>query len=134
VMVTRAIADYKKIGLVSETLRVLDDDADANSCRAVAVEAQVKEYQIGCRDSEDEDLILITTPFNITEAAFKTSSEHGKYEHLGKVCQVRKDLGESVSALERIQRWETERDSAAPSTRPPERRRFSIVRLAKVAS
>jgi hypothetical protein len=74
VMVTSAIADYKKICLVSETLRLLDDDADANSCRAVAVQAQVKEYQIGCRDSEDEDVILITTPFNITDIAARVTS------------------------------------------------------------
>ena len=37
---TRATADddYKKICRVNENLRVLDDDADANSCRAIAVE------------------------------------------------------------------------------------------------
>jgi hypothetical protein len=51
---TRATADddYKKICRVNESLRVLDDDADANLCRAIAVDAHAREYQIGCRDGE----------------------------------------------------------------------------------
>ena len=45
-----AEGNYKKICRVSENLRVLDDGADANSCRTIAVDAQAQEYQIGCRD------------------------------------------------------------------------------------
>jgi hypothetical protein len=47
-----AEGNYKKICRVSENLRVLDDGADANSCRTIAVDSQAQEYQIGCRDSE----------------------------------------------------------------------------------
>jgi hypothetical protein len=48
-----AEGDYKKICRVSENLRVLDDRADANSCRTIAVNSQAQEYQIGCRDGEN---------------------------------------------------------------------------------
>ena len=75
---TRAPAgdDYKKICQVNENLRVLDDDADADSCRAIAVDFQAREYQIGCRDSENKDLIIVTPPFKITDrAATVTSSK-----------------------------------------------------------
>ena len=75
---TRASAadDYKKICQVNENLRVLDDDADADSCRAIAVDFQAREYQIGCRDSENKGPIIITPPFKITDkAATVTSSK-----------------------------------------------------------
>ena len=77
---TRAPAadDYKKICQVNEKLRVLDDDADADadSCRAVAVDFQAREYQIGCRDSESKGRIIVTAPFKITDkAATVTSSK-----------------------------------------------------------
>ena len=75
---TRAPAgdDYKKICQVNENLRVLDDDADADSCRAVAVDFQAREYQIGCRDSENKGPIIVTAPFKITDkAATVTSSK-----------------------------------------------------------
>ena len=52
-----ADSDYKKICLVSQNLRVLDDSDDANSCRAIAVGSQAQEYQIGCRDSENQGTI-----------------------------------------------------------------------------
>ena len=75
VMTTRTVADdYKKICRVNENLRVLDDDADANSCRAIAVEAQAREYQIGCRDSEDKGPIMVTSPFKITDKAVTVTS------------------------------------------------------------
>jgi len=68
--------DYKKICQVNENLRVLDDDADADSCRAIAVDFQAREYQIGCRDSENKGPIIITPPFKITDkAATVTSSK-----------------------------------------------------------
>src|SRR5262245_24754771 len=66
--------DYKKICRVNENLRVLDDEADANSCRAIAVEAQVREYQIGCRGEEDSDLIIVTEPISVTDKGARVSS------------------------------------------------------------
>ena len=73
---TRATADddYKKICRVNENLRVLDDDADANSCRAIAVGSQAQEYQIGCRDSENKGPIIVTAPFNINDKAARVTS------------------------------------------------------------
>jgi hypothetical protein len=73
---TRATAndDYKKICRVNEHLRVLDDDADANSCRAIAIDAQAQEYQIGCGDGENGGLIIVTAPFNITDKAARVTS------------------------------------------------------------
>ena len=71
-----AAGDYKKICQVDEKLRVLDDDADADSCRAIAVDFQAREYQIGCRDSENNGPIIVTAPFKITDkAATVTSSK-----------------------------------------------------------
>jgi hypothetical protein len=68
----RANDDYKKICQVSENLRVLDDDAD--SCRAIAVDSQVREYAIGCRDSENKGPIIVTLPFKITDKAVAVTS------------------------------------------------------------
>jgi hypothetical protein len=75
---TRAPAgdDYKKICQVNENLRVLDDDADADSCRAIAVDSRAREYQLGCRDSENKGPIIVTAPFKITDkGATVTSSK-----------------------------------------------------------
>jgi hypothetical protein len=69
-----ADSDYKKICLVSQNLRALDDSDDANSCRAIAVGSQAQEYQIGCRDSENQDIILVTTPFSINDKAARVTS------------------------------------------------------------
>ena len=73
---TRAPADddYKKICQVNENLRVLYDDADADSCRAIAVDSQAREYQIGRRDSEDKGPIMVTSPFKITDKAVTVTS------------------------------------------------------------
>jgi hypothetical protein len=71
-----AADDYRKICQVDEELRVLDDDADADSCRAVAVDFQAREYQIGCRDSENKGPIIVTAPFKINDkGATVTSSK-----------------------------------------------------------
>lgn len=69
-----ADSDYKKICLVSQNLRVLDDNDDANSCRAIAVGSQAQEYQIGCRDGENRGTILVTAPFSITDKAARVTS------------------------------------------------------------
>ena len=69
-----AEGNYKKICRVSENLRVLDDSADANSCRAIAVDSQAQEYQIGCRDSENTGTIIVTAPFHITDKAARVTS------------------------------------------------------------
>src|SRR5215470_9900916 len=66
--------NYKKICRVGENLRVLDDSADANSCRAIAVDSQAQDYQIGCRDSENADTIIVTAPFHITDKAARVTS------------------------------------------------------------
>jgi hypothetical protein len=73
---TRASAgdDYKKICQVNENLRVLDDDADADSCRAIAVDSRAREYQLGCRDSENKGPIVVTAPFKITDKAVTVTS------------------------------------------------------------
>jgi hypothetical protein len=70
----KAESNYKKICRVSENLRVLDDSADANSCRTIAVNSQAQEYQIGCRDGENTDTIIITGPFHITDKAARVTS------------------------------------------------------------
>jgi hypothetical protein len=64
--------DYKKMCRVSDNLRALDDNDDANSCRAFAVGSQAHEYQIGCRDREGA--IILTPPFNITDKAARVTS------------------------------------------------------------
>jgi hypothetical protein len=69
-----AEGDYKKICRVSENLRVLDDSADANSCRTIAIDSQAQEYQIGCRDSENMSTIVVTARFHITDKAARVTS------------------------------------------------------------
>jgi hypothetical protein len=69
-----ADSDYKKICLVRQHLRVLDGSDDANSCRAIAVGSQAQEYQIGCRDSENQGTVLVTAPFSISDKAARVTS------------------------------------------------------------
>jgi hypothetical protein len=69
-----ADSDYKKICLVSQNLRVIDGSDDANSCRAIAVGSQAQEYQIGCRNSENQSTILVTAPFRIIDKAARVTS------------------------------------------------------------
>jgi hypothetical protein len=69
-----AEGNYKKICRVGENLRALDDSADPNSCRAIAVDSQAQEYQIGCRDSENMGTIIVTAPFHITDKAARVTS------------------------------------------------------------
>ena len=68
-----ADGDYQKICRVSENLRVLDADGDANSCRQIAVGSQAQEYQIGCRDGENSGTIIVTAPFSITDKAARVT-------------------------------------------------------------
>ena len=65
--------DYKKICRVNDNMRVLDDDADADSCRAIAVDSQAREYQIGCRRREDS-VIIVTEPFSVTDKGARVTS------------------------------------------------------------
>ena len=69
-----ADGDYKKICRVGENLKVLNDSDDANSCRQIAVNSQAQEYQIGCRDGENTETIVVTAPFNITDKAARVTS------------------------------------------------------------
>ena len=66
--------DYKKICRVSDNLEVLADSDDANSCRQISVGSQAQEYQIGCRDSENNGTIIVTTPFGITDEAARVTT------------------------------------------------------------
>jgi hypothetical protein len=55
-------------------IHATDDSDDANSCRAIAVGSQAQEYQIGCRDGENQGIILVTAPFSITDKAARVTS------------------------------------------------------------
>jgi hypothetical protein len=66
--------DYKKICRVSENLKVLADSDDANSCRQIAVGSQAQEYQIGCRDRDNNGTIIVTTPFGITDKTARVTT------------------------------------------------------------
>src|SRR5262245_47278766 len=77
-----AEGNYKKLCRVSENLRVLDDSADANSCRAIAVDSQAQEYQIGCRDGENAGTTIVTAHFHISDKAARvTSSRLAAHAH-----------------------------------------------------
>ena len=69
-----AEGNYKKICRVGVNLRLLDDSADANSCRTIAVNSRAQEYQIGCSDGENTDNIIITAPFHITDKAARVTT------------------------------------------------------------
>ena len=69
-----AEGNYRKICRVSENLSVLDDSADANSCRAIAISSQAQEYQIGCREEENTGAIIVTAPFHISDKAARVTS------------------------------------------------------------
>src|SRR5438876_7457600 len=53
-----ADSDYKKVCKIGVNLTVLAEDANANSCRAIAVTSNSQDYQIGCRDAKNEGLVM----------------------------------------------------------------------------
>jgi hypothetical protein len=57
-----AESDYKKICLVSQNLRVLDDSDDANSCRAIAVGSQAQAIKSDAVTAKTRALFLLLHP------------------------------------------------------------------------
>jgi hypothetical protein len=69
-----ADSDYKKVCKIGVNLTVLAEDANANSCRAVAITSNSQDYQIGCQNTKNENLIMLTTPINVNDKSARLTS------------------------------------------------------------
>ena len=67
-------ADYRKVCKIGANLTVLAEDASANSCRAIATASNSQDYQIGCQDTKNENLVMLTTPINVNDKSARVTS------------------------------------------------------------
>ena len=47
---------------IGADLKALAEDGNANSCRSLAIAANLQEYQLGCQSATDENLVMLTAP------------------------------------------------------------------------
>jgi hypothetical protein len=55
-------------------LCILETDGNANSCRALAIQANAQSYQIGCQSAEQKDAIMLTVPISINDKSARLTS------------------------------------------------------------
>jgi hypothetical protein len=71
---TRAEDAFRKACKVGTSVSILETDGNANSCRALAIQANVQNYQIGCQGAEHKDAIMLTTPISINDKSARLTS------------------------------------------------------------
>jgi hypothetical protein len=65
---------YKKVCKVGANLTALAVDANANACRAIAIASNSQDYQIGCQDTKNENLVILTGPINLNDKSARLTS------------------------------------------------------------
>jgi hypothetical protein len=70
----RADLDYKKVCKIGVELKALAEDGNANSRRALAITSNAQDYQIGCQDARNENLVMLTTPINVNDKSARLTS------------------------------------------------------------
>jgi hypothetical protein len=70
----RAESDLRKVCKIGMTVNTLEPDGNAMNCRALGLQAQAQNYQIGCQSAEDA--VMLTAPIHINDksARLTTSS------------------------------------------------------------
>jgi hypothetical protein len=71
---TGAENDFRKVCKVGMAVNILETDGNANSCRALALQANAQNYQIGCQSTEVKDAVMLTTPISINEKSARLTS------------------------------------------------------------
>jgi len=71
---TRAENDFRKVCKVGMTVSTLETDGNANSCRALALQANAQNYQVGCQSAEVKDAVMLTAPISINEKSARLTS------------------------------------------------------------
>jgi hypothetical protein len=71
---SRADSEYKKVCKIGVDLKVLAEDGNANSCRSLAIASNLQEYQLGCQNARDENLVMLTAPINIQAKSARVTS------------------------------------------------------------
>jgi hypothetical protein len=70
----RAENAFTKVCKVGTSVSTLETDGNANSCRALAVQANAQSYQIGCQGGEAKDAVMLTTPISINDKSARLTS------------------------------------------------------------
>jgi hypothetical protein len=70
----RAENGFTKVCKVGTAVGTLETDGNANSCRALAVQANAQSYQIGCQGGEVKDAVMLTTPISINDKSARLTS------------------------------------------------------------
>jgi hypothetical protein len=65
---------FRKACKVGTTVSILETDGNANSCRALAIQANAQSYQIGCQSAEQKDAIMLTVPISINDKSARLTS------------------------------------------------------------
>ena len=71
---TRAENDLRKVCKVGMTLSALETDSNATSCRALALQANAQNYQLGCQSAEVKEAVMLTTAISINEKSPRLTS------------------------------------------------------------
>jgi Mrp family chromosome partitioning ATPase len=71
---TRAEDDFRKICKVGMTVSALETDGNATSCRALALQANAQNYQLGCQSAEAKDVVMLTMLISINEKSPRLTS------------------------------------------------------------
>jgi hypothetical protein len=70
----RAESDLRKVCKVGMTVNTLEPDGDAMSCRALGLQVNAQNYQIGCQSAEVEDAVMLTAPIHINDKSARLTT------------------------------------------------------------
>jgi len=70
----RAESDLRKVCKVGMTVNTLEPDGNAMSCRALGLQAQAQNYQIGCQGAEVTNTVMLTTPIHINDKSARLTT------------------------------------------------------------
>jgi hypothetical protein len=71
---SKAEEGYGKACKVDNRLSILAADGDANACRTLALASNAQEFQLGCQDIKNADLVMLTKPIGITDKSARLRS------------------------------------------------------------
>jgi hypothetical protein len=71
---TATETNLKKVCKVGMMVNILEHDGTAMSCRALGLQANAYNYQIGCLSTEVKDEVILTTPIHINDKSARLTA------------------------------------------------------------
>jgi hypothetical protein len=70
----RAESNLRKVCKIGMTVNALEPDGNAMNCRALGLQANAQNYQIGCRSADVQDAIVLTSPIHINDKSARLTT------------------------------------------------------------